>query len=136
MKRFSLRLPDDLHEALRFSAQREHRSMHNQILMLLESYAQQIEFQAGDVTMVQTEVAEQAGDTVSPRSEPGEPLMIMDGTRDQEINLIEQPTQTFAVFGRQNRYFLQILTWNPSSPESQREFRALAEAGYHIRSRF
>jgi hypothetical protein len=136
MKRFSLRLPDDLHEALRFSAQREHRSMHNQILMLLESYAQQIEFQAGDVTMVQTEVAEQAGDTVSPRSEPGEPLMIMDGTRDQEINLIEQPTQTFAVFGRQNRYFLQILTWNPSSSESQREFRALAEAGYHIRSRF
>ena len=136
MKRFSLRLPDDLHEALRFSAQREHRSMHNQILMLLESYAQQIEFKAGDVTMVQTEVAEQAGDTVSPRSEPGEPLMIMDGTRDQEINLIEQPTQTFAVFGRQNRYFLQILTWNPSSSESQREFRALAEAGYHIRSRF
>jgi len=136
MKRFSLRLPDDLHEALRFSAQREHRSMHNQILMLLESYAQQIEFKAGDVTMVQTEVAEQAGDTVSPRSEPGEPLMIMDGTRDQEINLIEQPTQTFAVFGRQNRYFLQILTWNPDSPESQREFRALAEAGYHIRSRF
>jgi hypothetical protein len=62
--------------------------------------------------------------------------MIMDGTRDQEINLIEQPTQTFAVFGRQNRYFLQILTWNPSSSESQREFRALAEAGYHIRSRF
>ena len=136
MKRFSLRLPDDLHEALRFSAQREHRSMHNQILMLLESYAQQIEFQAGDVTMVQTEVAEQAGDTVSPRSEPGEPLMIMDGIRDQMVNLIELPTQTFAVFGRQNRYFLQILTWNPSSSESQREFRALAEAGYHIRSRF
>ena len=133
MKRFSLRLPDDLHEALRYSAQREHRSLHNQILMILEIYAQQIEYR---VPITRTEIVEQALDTPHPVEEPIAPLLIMDGISNQEINLIDQPAQTFAIFGRQNRYFLQILTWNPNSPESQQEFRALAEAGYHVRSQF
>lgn len=140
MKRFSLRLPDDLHEALRYSAQREHRSLHNQILMILESYAQQDEFKPGEVPFALTEISEQAGDTVSAggeiSGEPVEQLMIMDGISNQKINLLELPPQTFTVFGRQNRYFLRVLTWDPDSPESRRGFRALAEAGYHIRSRF
>lgn len=140
MKRFSLRLPDNLHEALRFSAQREHRSLHNQILVILESYAQQVEFRAAEVPAAPAELAEGTSSAIPTGDEGGiespEPLLIMDGSTNQQINLLELPPQTFAIFGRQNRYFLQILTWNPNSPESLREFRALAEAGYHIRSRF
>lgn len=140
MKRFTLRLPDHLHEALRYSAQREHRSLHNQILMLLESYAQQIELRASEVPFTPAEINEQTPVTSLPGGEPGEDsveqLLIMDGISNQEINLMDLPPQTFAIFGRQNRYFLQILTWNPDSLESQREFRALADAGYHVRSRF
>ena len=140
MKRFTLRLPDNLHEALRYSAQREHRSLHNQILMILENYAQKIEIRAGEVSIAPAELNEQVPVTPIPGGEPGdesvEQLLIKDGISNQVINLMELPTQTFAIFGRQNRYFLQILTWNPNSPESRQEFRALADAGYHIRSRF
>ena len=136
MKRFTLRLPDDLHEALRYNAQREHRSLHNQILMTLEIYAQQIEYRVGEVPITRTEFSEQTPETPYPGDEPIEPIMIMDGTSNEEVNLLELPSQTFAIFGRQNRYFLQILTWNPNSPESRREFRALADAGYHVRSQF
>jgi hypothetical protein len=140
MKRFTLRLPDNLHEALRFSAEREHRSLHKQILMILERYAQQVEFRTGEMHSVQPEMVVDEVEKVpavrKPDDESAERLMIMDGTSNQEINLMDLPPQTFAIFGRQNRYFLQILTWNPNSPESQREFRALARAGYHVRSRF
>ena len=45
MKRFSLRLPDDLHAALQLAAQNEYRSLHNQILIILEDYVRQIEYQ-------------------------------------------------------------------------------------------
>jgi hypothetical protein len=140
MKRFSLRLPDNLHEALKFSAQREHRSLHNQILMILENHAQHLEVRAGELPFTPAEIGEQAPGAPLPAGEPAseeaEQLLIKDGISNQEINLMDLPPQTFAIFGRQNRYFLQILTWNPNSPESQREFRALAEAGYHVRSRF
>lgn len=36
MKRFDLRLPDDLHERLAVLAERERRSIHAQILRLIE----------------------------------------------------------------------------------------------------
>ena len=44
MKRFSLRLPDDLHTVLQRSAQKEYRSLHNQILIVLEDFVRQSEF--------------------------------------------------------------------------------------------
>lgn len=35
MKQVSLRLPDDLHAAIKASAEREHRSLHGQIVHIL-----------------------------------------------------------------------------------------------------
>ena len=59
--------------------------------------------------------------------------MILDGDNNQEINLMAFPAQAFAVFGTRNRHFLRVFNWNPISGASRQEFRALAEAGYHIR---
>lgn len=41
MKKFTLRIPDDLHEAIRLSAEREQRSMHGQIIWLLRKALEQ-----------------------------------------------------------------------------------------------
>ena len=42
MKRLSLILPDELHEALKKLAQSEHRSLHAQIIFILEKYLKQL----------------------------------------------------------------------------------------------
>jgi hypothetical protein len=127
VKRFSLRLPDDLHEALQLAAQNEYRSLHNQILVILEDYLRQIEHRRMEVI----------SESVQAGSRPGESdavgLMIMDGDFNQPINLLELPAQAFAVFGPRNRHFLRVFNWDPNSEGSRREFQALAEAGYHVR---
>jgi predicted transcriptional regulator len=38
MKMLSLRLPDDLHQDLKELAEKEHRSLHAQIIYILEKY--------------------------------------------------------------------------------------------------
>jgi len=38
MIRFSLRLPDELHEAIKKLAEKEHRSIHAQIIHILTQY--------------------------------------------------------------------------------------------------
>jgi hypothetical protein len=124
MKRFSLRLPDDLHEALQRIAQDRYRSLHNQILIILEDYVRQVELQR----------LQAISETVEVVQEPGvEGLMIMDGDNNLLINLLELPAQVFAVFGTRNRHFLRVFNWDPDSEASRQEFQALAEAGYHVR---
>jgi hypothetical protein len=127
MKRFSLRLPDDLHEALQRAAQNEYRSLHNQILIILEDYIRQTEYQTIEAISEPAQVKRDAAERVA------EELIIMDGDSNQEINLMELPAQAFAVFGTRNRHFLRVFNWDPGSEGSQQEFQALAEAGYHIR---
>jgi len=127
MKRFTLRLPDDLHEALQRSAQKEYRSLHNQILIVLDEHIKQSEYRA-----VET-ISEPPVVTGEDVEKAVEALMILDGDNNQEINLMALPTQDFAVFGSRNRHFLRVFNWDPISEASRQEFRALAEAGYHIR---
>jgi hypothetical protein len=127
MKRFTLRLPDDLHEALQRSAQKEYRSLHNQILIVLDEHIKQSEYRAVETIYEPPEVV---GEDVE---KPVEALMILDGDNNQEINLMALPAQAFAVFGTRNRHFLRVFNWDPISEASRQEFRALAEAGYHIR---
>jgi hypothetical protein len=127
MKRFTLRLPDDLHEALQRSAQKEYRSLHNQILIVLDEHIKQSEYRA-----VET-IYEPPGVVGEDVEKPVEALMILDGDNNQEINLMALPAQAFAVFGTRNRHFLRVFNWDPISEASRQEFRALAEAGYHIR---
>jgi hypothetical protein len=127
MKRFTLRLPDDLHEALQRSAQKEYRSLHNQILIVLDEHIKQCEYRAVETIY---EPPEAVGEAVE---KPIEALMIMDGDNNQEINLMALPAQSFAVFGTRNRHFLRVFNWDPISEASRQEFRALAEAGYHVR---
>ena len=123
MKRFSLRLPDDLHSALQRSAQKEYRSLHNQILIVLEEYVRQSEFMDMEAILEPTRVSD----------EPGHQLMIMDGDNNQLSDLLELPAQALAVFGTRNRHFLRVFNWNPGSEDSRQEFQALADAGYHVR---
>ncbi len=127
MKRFTLRLPDDLHEALQRSAQKEYRSLHNQILIVLDEHIKQSEYRAVETIYEPPEVVSEAVE------KPVEALMILDGDNNQEINLMALPAQAFAVFGTRNRHFLRVFNWDPISEASRQEFRALAEAGYHIR---
>lgn len=127
MKRFSLRLPDDLHAALQRNANKEYRSLHNQILIVLEEYIRHIEYQELEAIIEPPEDAARASD------EAEEKLMIMDGDNNQSINLLELPGQALAVFGTRNRHFLRVFNWDPTSEESRQEFQTLAEAGYHIR---
>ena len=127
MKRFSLRMPEDLHEALQLAAQNEFRSLHNQILSILEDYVHQMEYQR----------LKAISEPIAGEQPPGEGetggLMIMDGDHNQPINLLEMPAQAFAVFGTRNRHFLRVFNWDPDSEASRQEFQALAEAGYHVR---
>lgn len=127
MKRFSLRLPEDLHAALQHAAQKEYRSLHNQILIILENYIRQTEYRVIETITGPVEIT---NDVVEGA---GEKLMIMDGDSNQEINLMELPAQAFAVFGTRNRHFLRVFNWDPGAEGSRQEFQALAEAGYHIR---
>ena len=127
MKRFTLRLPDDLHEALQRSAQKEYRSLHNQILIVLDEHIKQNEYREVEAIYEPPVVV---GDDAE---KPIETLMILDGDNNQEINLMALPAQAFAVFGTRNRHFLRVFNWNPISEASRQEFRALADAGYHIR---
>ena len=127
MKRFNLRLPDDLHEALQRSAQKEYRSLHNQILIVLDEHIKQSEYRVVE-TISEPPVV--LGEDVEKAVEV---LMILDGDNNLEINLMSFPAQAFAVFGTRNRHFLRVFNWNPISGASRQEFRALAEAGYHIR---
>jgi hypothetical protein len=127
MKRFSLRLPDDLHAALQLAAQNEYRSLHNQILIILEDYIRHTEYQTVETIIEPAKVKSDAG------LQAVEELIIKDGDTNQEINLLELPAQAFAVFGTRNRHFLRVFNWDPGSEGSRQEFRALAEAGYHIR---
>jgi hypothetical protein len=127
MKRFTLRLPDDLHEALQRSAQKEYRSLHNQILIVLDEHIKQSEFRA-----VET-ISEPPVVTGEDEEKAVEALMLLDGDNNQEINLMALPAQDFAVFGTRNRHFLRVFNWDPISEASRQEFQALAEAGYHIR---
>ena len=124
MKRFSLRLPDDLHTALQLNAQKEYRSLHNQILIILEQHVRRAESQEMEAIIE------------PPVEKPGEAeekLMIMDGDNDLRINLLDLPGQALEVFGTRNRHFLRVFNWDPNSEDSRQEFQALAEAGYHIR---
>jgi hypothetical protein len=127
MKRFSLRLPDDLHEALQRAAQKEYRSLHNQILIILEDYIRQSEYRVIETITGPVEITNDVVEGAEGK------LMIMDGDSNQEINLMELPAQAFAVFGTRNRHFLRVFNWEPRSEGSRLEFQALAEAGYHIR---
>lgn len=123
MKRFSLRMPDDLHAALQSMAQKEYRSLHNQILIILEDYVHQAENQG-------------LGTLLGPQGaavEVENSLMIMDGDNNQLINLLEMPAQPLAVFGPRNRHFLRVFNWDPDSQDSLQEFQAFADAGYHVR---
>ncbi len=127
MKRFSLRLSDDLHNALQLAAQKEYRSLHGQILIILEDYIRRTEIQA-------IEAISESAQVVSGEVEKGVgALMIKDGDNNQEVDLMELPAQAFAVFGTRNRHFLRVFYWDPDSEGSRQEFQALAEAGYHIR---
>jgi len=123
MKRFSLRLPEDLHAALQRSAQKEYRSLHNQILIVLEEFVRQSEFKEMETVLEPFMATE----------EQEEKLVIMDGDNNQPIDLLKLPAQALAVFGTRNRHFLRVFNWNPRSEDSRKEFQALAEAGYHIR---
>ena len=123
MKRFTLRLPDDLHAALQRSAQNDYRSLHNQILSILEDFIRQSEFKDLEAVLEPARELE----------EPEDRLMIMDGDNNRRIDLLELPAQALAVFGRRNRHFLRVFNWNPASEDSRQEFQALADAGYHIR---
>jgi hypothetical protein len=123
MKRFSLRLPDDLHAALQRSAQKEYRSLHNQILVVLEEFVRQAEFEQLETLLEPASIAEERKNQ----------LMIMDGDNNQLINLLDLPAQALAVFGTRNRHFLRVFNWNPASEDSRQEFQALADAGYHVR---
>ena len=123
MRRFSLRLPDDLHAALQRSAQKEFRSLHNQILMVLEEFVRQSEARE----------LENILEPVKPPEEAVVRLLINDGDNNQVINLLEMPAQPLAVFGTRNRHFLRVFNWDPASEASRQEFQALADAGYHIR---
>ena len=127
MKRFSLRLPDDLHAALQLAAQNEYRSLHNQILVILEDYLRHIEYQT-----VQA-ISEPVQGVARPGESDAGGLIILDGDSNQPINLLELPAQAFAVFGTRNRHFLRVFNWDPNSEGSRQEFQALAEAGYHVR---
>jgi len=123
MKRFSLRMPDDLHAALQHSAQKEYRSLHNQILIVLEEYIRQVEFKDLETILEPPPTALEIADR----------LMIMDGDNNELVNLLELPAQALAVFGTRNRHFLRVFNWIPDSADSRQEFQALADAGYHIR---
>lgn len=123
MKRFSLRMPDDLHAALQRSAQKEYRSLHNQILIVLEEYIRQVEFKDLETILEPPPTAVEIADR----------LMIMDGDNNEPVNLLELPAQALAVFGTRNRHFLRVFNWIPDSEDSRQEFQALADAGYHIR---
>jgi len=123
MKRYSLRLPEDLHAALQRSAQKEYRSLHNQILVVLEEYVRQAEYKVMETVLEPPQGTEGSG----------EELLIMDGDNNQMINLLELPGQALAVFGTRNRHFLRVFNWDPDSEASRGEFQALADAGYHIR---
>ena len=127
MKRYTLRLPDDLHEALQRSAQKEYRSLHNQILIVLDEHIKQIEYRVVETISEPPVVLSEQVEQVD------EALMILDGDNNQEINLMALPAQAFAVFGTRNRHFLRVFNWDPISEASHQEFKALAEAGYHIR---
>ena len=127
MKRYTLRLPDDLHEALQRSAQKEYRSLHNQILIVLDEHIKQIEYRVVETISEPPVVLSEQVEQVD------EALMILDGDNNQEINLMALPAQAFAVFGTRNRHFLRVFNWDPISEASRQEFQALAEAGYHIR---
>jgi len=127
MKRFSLRMPDDLHEALQRAAQNEYRSLHNQILIVLEDYIRQSEYRLVETISEPPEVSTRESET------PVGELLIMDGDTNRKINLMELPAQAFAVFGTRNRHFLRVFNWDPRSEGSRQEFLTLAEAGYHIR---
>jgi hypothetical protein len=123
MKRFSLRMPDDLHAALQHSARKEYRSLHNQILIVLEEYIRQVEFKDLETILEPPPTALEIADR----------LMIMDGDNNEPVNLLELPAQALAVFGTRNRHFLRVFNWIPDSADSRQEFQALADAGYHIR---
>jgi hypothetical protein len=123
MKRFSLRMPDDLHAALQRSAQKEYRSLHNQILIVLEEYIRQVEFKDLETILEPSPTVVEIADR----------LMIMDGDNNELVNLLELPAQALAVFGTRNRHFLRVFNWIPDSEDSRQEFQALADAGYHIR---
>ena len=127
MKRYTLRLPDDLHEALQRSAQKEYRSLHNQILIVLDEHIKQIEYRVVETISEPPVVLSEQVEQVD------EALMILDGDNNQEINLMALPAQAFAVFGTRNRHFLRVFNWDPISEASRQEFQALAEADYHIR---
>ncbi len=124
MKRFSLRLPEDLHEALQRAAQNEYRSLHNQILAILEDYIRQKELREVETIAEPVKISEEWTEGK---------LMIRDGDTNQVIDLLEMPAQAFAVFGTRNRHFLRVFNWDPDSEGSREEFKALADAGYHIR---
>ena len=123
MKRFTLRLPDDLHAALQRSAQIDYRSLHNQILSVLEDFVHQSEIKELETILEPPRVAEESEGR----------LMIMDGDNNRPIDLLELPAQALAVFGTRNRHFLRVFNWNPGSEDSRKEFQAFADAGYHIR---
>lgn len=123
-----MRLPDDLHEALSQIAHNEYRSLHNQILIILEDYLESYQVTASE-HLLELPAPMADMETV----EPQETLVIMDGDRNQPIDLLQLEPQTFAVFGTRNRHFLRVMTWDPDSEDSRRDFSALARAGYHIR---
>jgi hypothetical protein len=123
VKRFSLRLPDDLHAALQESARQEYRSLHNQILSILENHVRQSEIRQLE-TILEPSRGEEA-------AEGG--LMIMDGDNNRLINLLDLPAQALAVFGTRNRHFLRVFNWDPAAEASRQEFQAFADAGYHVR---
>lgn len=128
MKRFSLRLPDELHQSLEQLAQMEHRSLHSQILIMLEDCLGSHQLRVSEMLPGGPVPEGSVGE-----AEEVETLMIMDGDRNQPVDLLQLKPQTFAVFGRRNRHFLRVLSWDPASETSRREFSALARAGYHIR---
>lgn len=101
--------------------------MHNQILIILEDYVRQREYQMIETISESLESAEDIAERDERR------LLIMDGDLNQEIDLMELPAQPLAVFGTRNRHFLRVFNWDPDSEGSRQEFQALADAGYHIR---
>jgi len=123
MKRFTLRLPDDLHAALQRSAQNDYRSLHNQILSVLENFIHQSEIKELETILEPPRAAEESEGR----------LMIMDGDNNRPIDLLDLPAQALTVFGTRNRHFLRVFNWNPGLEDSRKEFQAFADAGYHIR---
>ena len=83
MKRFSLRLPDDLHAALQQSAQNEYRSLHNQILIILEDHIRQVEYQRLQA------ISEPVQDETRPDEGESGDLMIMDGDNYDDRTIID-----------------------------------------------